>query len=376
MRMNKFCVAAIAATTFFASCSEENSTDKPNVLGEEAKMTIRFDNPSAVGTKAFDETPETVIESATAFVLTADGAIMKRFAVDVDDEDKEYPVTTAANKVVIVANEDLSSSVSLTLADLKKEVAALQALDGANGFFASGTSDVLVFDQPSVENAGSSLAKAVVTLTLLPAKLNVAITNEMTNYDVDKGLVLEDVAVLYSAGYSQWVATTENGTDFYPSVATIAGISNSYYFLSGFTGWDTDDSDQNAEYDDLLRAWDDAVYDSANPFEETFYVYPTLPEAQALAYDKNTILVIRAIWKGVDGTEIPEPRYFPVHFSTTDVGELVSGNEYAVSITLKGDANTGGGSVTDPEEEIIPAYINVSVSISAWNPVTIDKVFE
>lgn len=360
--MKKIFLAAIAATTLFAACNKENA-NTTEAAGSPAKLSIVFKN--SAHTRAFDTTDETVINNATAFVLNEAGEIMAEFFIPTSEinEGEEYEITTAARKVVVIANTDLTGLGLSSLSALKNAMATLEALDGSEGFFASGTSAALSFDEVATTDGVSPLAEAEVTMNLLPAKLNVTVVNSMENYDFEdgeKGLILNDVAILYSAGFSHWVAATENGTDFYP--LTTAVVSPAKYFRSGFLGWDEEITAQNDVFADLCQTWADTEED----FKETFYTYPIASGA----HSKNTILVVRATWHGEDGTATPEYRYFPVHFTTSDVGELVSGREYNVTITLSGDAEAGGGSVIDPEDEVVTAYFTVAVEIAAWEATT------
>lgn len=366
MKFFNFLLAALTIAALFVSCSKEN-IEVPSLTGENAILKVSFVNKSSnpLMARALDDADEKAVHSATLFVINNDGAIvMSEFVSgeDINNADKEYVVTTVAKKVIAVANIDLSFNPvenPKTLFELKKDLVALEDLYASilagEGFYASGTDD-LIFEE---NEEGKQFAVAEIKATLLPAKINVTVTNNMKNYSDDKGLMLEDVAILYSAGYSQWVATTENGADFYPAIAN-ANIAAAY-FRSGFTGWTTEETDQNTVDDTgLLKTWTAP----ATPFEETFYVYPTPPSGAA--FGKNTILVIRASWTGADGDKEPEARYFPVHFNNVDKQELTSGYQYDVKIILKGDASAGGGSVTDPEFEVVDAYFSVTVEIKAW----------
>lgn len=366
MKRLKFLAATIAAATLLVSCSKDDA-EAPPATGEAAKLRVSFVNSSSNGTKmrSLDETKETTISKVTLFVLSLDKSILKVdcFALNDNNEGEfeiDLEVTTAANHVVAIANTDLSESTSKTLDELKKEVTELGDLDPENnGFYASGiTQSKLDFERDA---DGKMFANAEIVMKLLPARLDVTVTNSMSNSDVGQ-LTLDNVAVLYSAAYSQWVAATDNGTDFYPAADNV-NINDGYY-RSGFTGWDSEIENQNSVNHNLIKKWDEPI---SNDFKETFYVYPTPPSGGE--YKKHTILAVCATLDG-------QSRYFPIHFNNKDQDELESGKKYIVRITLQGDANAGGGSVDDPEQEIVTGNIHVTVSIANWEEKgNIDKEF-
>lgn len=160
------------------------------------------------------------------------------------------------------------------------------------------------------------------------------------------------------AGFSYWVAGTENSNNFQPAVADVTGANK--YFRSGF-GWGTTEiTAQNSVYATLARV---CAPVSGSDAQETFYVFPPA----SVAHGKNMILVVKGTFN--DGANPPETKYFPVQFDGTDQQVLQSGKQYGLTITLSGDAGIdggGGGGTTDPETKILPSYVTVTVSIGAW----------
>lgn len=206
MKTNRFFIAALAAMTLFASCSKEQVTTDPT--GEKAKLSIIFDNPVVEGTKAYDVTTETAIKTATIIVLNGESIADKIPVTNPADitagTTKEYDVTTAATKVIVVANADLSTSTATNLTALKKELASLETMTdnlSVNGFYASGTSSTLDWSAAGTASNGTSKkVTTTVTCKLLSAKLNVKVVNNMTNYTGTAGFMLQNVAVLYRCG--------------------------------------------------------------------------------------------------------------------------------------------------------------------------------
>lgn len=361
--MNKFLVAALGAATLLASCSKENNpgTEAP---ADPAKLKI-----SVVGTdlsKAVDADQGAVVTDITAFILNADNALLVDpiyiTGADLNSTTKEYAVTTAAKHVAIVANTgDLTGSGKAfnglgTLAQVKAALASYGDLTPTTKVWMSGVTASELSFTGTASDGTSKLAAAQVTLSIIPTRIDVQVVNNMSNYGSAGALVLDGVAVLYSAGYSHYLATSGN---YSPTTAAITAISGKYY-RSGLANW-TSQLTANDQLDaNLNKAY-------ADGFNESFYALPGKG-----AHGANTIVTVH-------GTFNSQKRYFPVHFSATDVAgtQLENGKWYTVKITLNGDALEGGGGGDDPGIEVVDAFITVEVTPAGWDVVTptIEKPF-
>ena len=353
------CAGLMLAVT---GCTKENST---KVDGGKAVLRMAFsDYVPSPGSKAIDNHNAVTIQDAYVVVLNAVGGVVNKFSLNTTEiaTPVEKATTTAASKVYVLGNvgtppADLAA-VS-TEADLKAVIAAYSTLVTTK-IWLQGSASV-AFTGTAVTDATSPLAEVNVTLSPIPARIDVNVTNNMTNWTGGR-VVITGVAVLYSAGYTHFVPT------MIPTTTEVSALSGTpEFYLSGVgnasSTWATWLSKSNSTYNaSLAKAWASPGVGGA-AFEESFYALPG-----GAAYSKNTIVTVYGTYDddGNAGTA-PIAFYWPAAFSTTDLGQVLeNGKWYTLNITLTGDANGGGGGTPDPEDEVIKAYIKLTITTNGW----------
>ena len=361
MKKNFFKVVALsfASVLAFVGCSKDDGNVPVVPQGEKAILRIGFSdyNPSP-GARAFDENNAgTDVNNAYVFVLNAMGGVMDKFYVAQEDVPvvTERPTTTAAKKVYVLGNTGNVASFALVAneAGLKAEIAKLESLAATDVWLQESAA----IDFSATTAGGDPLANVDIQLKPIPARIDVKVINSMDNWSTAEGsglIEIKGVAVLYSAGYSHYIPT------FIPSIAAVAGFEPAgEYYRSGISGWASEAN--SSVYAALDKSWDV----SSGDFAETFYALPG-----GAAFDKNTIVTVY-------GSYNDEDFYWPAHFSATDLKRVLeNGKFYTLTITLGGNALSGGGGTIDPEEEVVGAFITVNITSSGWgSTISLDKPF-
>jgi|GEM_PF-3686123 hypothetical protein len=341
-------------------------SDKNSITPDEAKAVLRiaFSDYVPTETKAIDNHAAVVIQDAYVVVLNDMGGVVNKFALSAAEISTpvEKATTTSASKVYVLGNvgtpPDALAAVS-NEADLKAVVAAYATLN-ASKIWLQGSAAVS-FTGTAVTDGTSPLATLNVTLSPIPARIDVNVTNSMTNWTGGR-VVITGVAVLYSAGYTHFVPS------LIPTTAEVGAINGApEFYLSGVgnasSTWATWESKSNTAYSaNLAKAWASSGV-GGTAFSESFYALPG-----NAAYGKNTIVAVYGTYDndGNAGTA-PIAFYWPAAFSSTDLGRVLeNGKWYTLSITLTGDANGGGGGSEDPEDEVIKAYIKLTITTNGW----------
>ena len=373
--MKKFLYAAMAATVLFASCAKDGNEGGANNGGpaEEAKLSINIDAPAsrAQGTvpgndntvanftvfitdkSTGDINPAWTTYSSTGTNLTGNDAIS---------------VTTNAADVYVLANAGDQSAIT-TLANLTSFKADLNGTGSQTATrWASGkTASALSFTQ-----SGSNWsASTTVTLQFIAARITVTVDNQMTGYGGAGSLTLNDVAIMNARGES--LLFPASGTSLIPATYTLGKK-----FYQGLANPASPDNFANypatTDYTMASVLLSDNLV-SPIVATDTYYYYVFENDAAA-ATDFPTIITL----VGVDGNS--DPLYWPVHLTgyeqwaaAPSAAFITRGHSYNVNIKLTGDATNGGGGTTDPTKPVVTASVEVSVSITDWIPVPLEKEF-
>lgn len=374
--MKKILVAALAAVAVLAtSCSKENNEAAGN--GEKATLNIGVTAPEtrATGTPSTDAS----VVNFKAFVVDGDGTLKSGYSSDGSalTAANAITVTTQARKIYVIANAgDIAmadeTAIQSYLADLNGT--------GAQGTVRWATGEVALSSSDFTQSGSDWVASKNITLKFIAARITLSIETSgdmATHYDAtatDGSLVLKKVTVLNSRGESKLF-----GTSLIPAAYTGAkkfyeGMANpvtpfAYYPAAGdFTVAATLLSD-NIAADDFA----------------TKYFYYVFENDAATAADFPTIVMIEGEYDG-------QAVYFPVHLASYEQWATGSastptfidrGNSYDIKITLTGDPRktTGGtypggtGGTDDPTKPVVTAKVSVSISLTPWVPVVLNKEF-
>lgn len=385
-RVNFFAMLAAAAalTMGVTSCSKDDNGDNGPEIGngERAKLSVSVAAPvmskatgTTVPTDAVGNFTVLITDKSTGDINSA-WSTYSSTGVNLTGGNA-IDVTTSAENIYIVANAgDLTSITSLNGATgLKSYLADLNGASAADGNqslatnrWATGvTASALSFSQ----NGSDWEASTTVTLTFIAARITVTVDNQMTNYGGTGSLSLNDVAVMNARGQSLLFPAT--GTSLIPSAYN--PVAKTFY--EGLA----DDSFANypaiTDFTMAASLLSDALDLSSNP---TYYYYVFENDATA---DTDFPTIVTLVGEDEDG----EALYWPVHlaayeqwannasgnpFTTTGIQR---GHSYNINIKLTGDATNGGGSTTDPTKPVVNATVEVSVDLTDWIAVPLEKEF-
>lgn len=376
-------LAAAALMSGVSSCSnDDNVGDDMITPGQSAKLSVNVVAPPMSRAHSVN-VPTDAVGNFTVFItdkgtgdINSAWTTYSSSGASLTGNDA-INVTTNAENVYIVANAgNLNTITSLNgtgglnayLADLNG-TGSQTAVRWATGKTASAIS----FTQ-----TGSDFeASTSVALTFIAARITVRVENLMTNTSDPNALSLDNIAVLNARGESLLFPNATVGPlqgtlipnaytadlKFYEGLANPAapGAFANYPAAGEFT----------VETGGLLS---DALTDLAT---DTYYYYVFENNATA-STDFPTIITL--IGEDANGKAL----YWPVHltaneqwssgstFTTTGVER---GNSYDITIKLTGDATNGGGGTTDPTLPVTTASIEVSVTLTQWTPITLEKEF-
>lgn len=367
--MKKILLAALAVT-MLASCSKENDNGTPE-QGKKATLNINVTAP-VLSRAAAASVPGDVVGDFSVFITDNTGEINPAWSVyspagaDLTGSDA-VTVSTTAQRVYIVANAgDLTSSIT-TMAALNSYLADLNGTGSqasAANRWATGVSGQFNFVQDA---SGNYNATTTVTLTFIAARITVTIDNQMTNYGATGSLTLDEIAVLNARGESLLF-----GTSLIPSAYTPGKK-----FYTGYDEPNPGDFGANwpaaSDYTVAATLLSDPLTNMAT---DTYYYYVFENNATTAA-DLPTIVTL------IGTDDNGDPLAWPVHLApyeqwTSGSGTVASierGNSYDISIKLTGDATGGGGGTWPPTEPVVSSTVDISVSLTPWNPVTLGKEF-
>lgn len=273
----------------------------------------------------------------------------------------------------MVANAgDLTSSIT-TMAQLNAYKADLNGTGSqaaATNRWATGvTASPLSFTQ----SGNNFTATTTVTLTFIAARITVTVDNQMANYGSAGSLTLDDIVVLNARGESLLFPAT-GGTSLIPATYTAnkkfyEGMANPVSPATPFANYPA-----ASEFTLAASLLSDALTTTST---DKYYYY--VFENDALT-DVTLPTIVTLTGTDANGATL----YWPVHlaayeqwanstaFTTTGIQR---GHSYDIKITLTGDATNGGGGGTDPTKPLVTASVDVSVTLTQWTPVLLEKEF-
>ena len=361
--MKKIFFAALAATTLLAACSKEDNGTASE--GAKAKLKVTVSTSSRAGGEG--AAGDATITGYNLFVFDAAGNNIGYTTGSSGTETVE--TTTSAKEVYVIAN-----SAGLTLSDATTKAALLALtndLDDATNNqrakrWATGSATIGAFTQDA---SGDFEASVSVNMKFITARIQVSITNSMSNYvatSTTGSFVLKGVSVLNATAASKLFGSSlVSGTAYY------AGID-----MTGF-------ENVPASYSEKAFLKDAIASGVANPNGYHYYVF----ENAATAVDEFPTIVV------VEGTYGPaaQPVYFPVHLAAYEsfasgglTASVERGKSYDLAITLKGDAGYtapqdypgGTGGTDDPTVPSVKLTLTIGLSITDWVPVVLAKEFD
>ncbi len=369
---------AVIAVAGFASCNNDNDNpDGTNTgTGHKATLNIVLDNPS-MDSRAAGAAPTTdrTINNFSVFVIDTHGFATWKTHVTGSGPLTNFPVTTDAKSVYVIANagdqtENYDSADQLEAA--KIDLAPMY--DVAR--FATGNS-IADLEFALVGNVWT--ANETLTLRFIASRITVRVDNQMENYTGIPGsntVVLNSVAVMNARGQSKLFPGA--GASLIPSYDAnkkyFEGIANPEGSATPFVNYPA-----TTEYAEDFTRLVTPYTNAATPEKSSYYFY--VYENDALTAEAFPTIVTVAATSSDNTT----PVYFPAHLApyetwitpgTFPAGGLLRGNSYDVTITLTGDASVdGGGGTEDPTVPVINAVVNVTISITNWTPVPLEKEF-
>lgn len=367
IKFNAILVAALAATTFFASCAKDN--DNANA-GDSNKATLNIGITAPQLSRAIAASDGAVPSDATitnfkAFVVDGDGTLKSGYSAD-GSAVNGIAVSTTASKIYVIANAgDITMANEAAILAYKADLngtGAQSSIRWATGEMALSTADF-------IETAGEFVANKNVTLTFIASRITLKITNGMTGYsatNTNGDLVLKNVAVLNGRGESLLFgssslipATYTTNKKFYEGLANPASPDDFHYYPA------------TTDFTMATSLLSDAI--PADDFTKTYYYYVFENDA-ATAATFPTIITLVAEFDG-------ETIYYPVHLapyeqwaSGSATNFVTRGHSYDITVNLTVDPTAPGGS-TDPTDPIINAKMNVSITLTPWIPVPLVKEF-
>ena len=387
MKATKFFAMALAALTLF-SCSKENNIENP--IPADQKATLKLSLTGKGGqTKATGATTQDVaVNDLIAFVFRADGSLdalpkyMTAAEITAASGNVEIAISKGAAEVYVVANTgELATSPVKGVTN--KASLLTKVGDLANGTATTQDKDNLwMVGKENVDWTDAELGKATVALSFVAAKVEFVVDlTALTNTTDNCGYIdIKDVVLLYAGREAK----------FFGTAAQQATQAKWYSGDVSYPNIDVPEDGVNMVQKDFLVQSvtfnGGGAMTTVNPH---FYTFPNDGAA------KPTILALRGTRneKDEDGDMVEKTYYWPIQFSAADAqSTLEAGKSYTVTIKLKGDTtyqgdgdgspdsgNGGGnsGGTEDPETEIVPADVEVSITPAAWVPVpTIEKGFE
>lgn len=363
-------LTAAALTLGVTSCSKDGNEGAAAGKGEKATLNVSVTAPAmsrAVGAAV----PSDAVGDFSVFITDQTDQIAWSAYSSTGAAITNFAVTTNAKNVYVVANAgDLTSSIT-TMAQLNTYKADLNGTGSqATNRWATGvTASPLSFTQ----TGNNFTANTTVTLTFIAARITVTVDNKMANYGDPGSLTLDGIVVLNARGESL-LFPAAGGTSLIPATYTSGkkfyeGMANPVSPATPFANYPATGEFTVAAsllYDALTTTATDKYY---------YYVFEN---------DALTDVTLPTIVTLTGTDDNGDTLYWPVHlaayeqwangtaFTTTGIQR---GHSYDIKITLKGDATNGGDGGTDPTKPLVTASVDVSVTLTPWTPVLLEKEF-
>ena len=387
---------AIAA---LASCTTENFNIDPPGPQNGDKMEVKLTISSGpLGTRAgtsgtpADNAGDKTINDITVFGVSQAGAIITKKYFDnttgladgtpgTGTKTTTFTTTDQAESIYIIANigEDLTQQTPApgqffsvnTLTSL--QTATVSLLDNTNPKQTQGK--VLMSGNNTVSNKTDGHADANVTLNFIASKIIlkslVRGTTSLGTYDTDFKLTKAIMSHVNTSAYYIGDGTTNSFIGL-PNGAITRNLITPV-FATGLPNSPCVDKTVKDFSHNITVA--PGGFDPSGQIDDIGYWYvfenPTTSTT-------NTTLLIEYQYKENVGDVNMTTYYFPVTFSTSDKGAIEPGKAYAVTVTFNGSClpgDGGGGGVPDPDTEVIPTDVAVTVTPTDWSDATVNKPF-
>lgn len=365
-------LTAAALTLGVTSCSKDGNEGAAAGKGEKATLNVGVTAPAmSRAVAAAGAVPSDAVGNFSVFITDQTDQIAWSTYSSTGAPITNFAVTTNAKNVYVVANAgDLTSSIT-TMAQLNAYKADLNGTGSqaaATNRWATGvTASPLSFTQ----SGNNFTATTTVTLTFIAARITVTVDNQMTNYGNAGSLTLDDIVVLNARGESLLFPAAGGGTSLIPATYT-----SGKKFYEGMANPATPFANYPAagEFTVAASLLSDALTTTAT---DKYYYY-------VFENDALTDVTLPTIVTLTGTDDSGNALYWPVHlaayeqwanstaFTTTGIQR---GHSYDIKITLKGDATNGGGGGTDPTKPLVTASVDVSVTLTPWTPVLLEKEF-
>lgn len=407
-------VAGLLACIMLVSCSNDENIDRNEPIdpdyGDAASIVLKLSNEAVMKTRAFDDLQNDrtqdilkVKGDVNIFFFTATGNLVKADTPSATDliSGKMYTnqndnITTAVAEVVVVGNVgDISTGV-ISKSGL---YAKINTLENAQDAYMDASPDIWVYGSTTDIDWAAAVDGVVqgecsIDLAPILSRIDVKVntTGITAGYEpadiATSNIDFKGVAVLYSGGYTHYAPafmptlaelTNKYGSSVLPMRSGL--VDGSYPLWSGsdktslLTPASGNESILHASWNGDWNGIDNLDLPDAT-FTRTFYAFPSSKEAGY--YNRNTILTVYGDHYAVpgDASEKVTPLFWPVHFSSEQglnggafSQPLENGNVYKLTINMKGDFSEGGSGTTDPDEEIFPANIEVTINQVKWKAV-------
>lgn len=377
--MKKLIFAAMAVMFLFTSC-EKGSEVQPEPQGESAMLNISIQSP-AMNRVAGNVLPTDVVENYSVFITDHTGEIIWKTYNGTSEKLENFEVTTNAQDVYIVANAGNITTNITSMQDLNDYIADLNGegiqATAANRWATGKTESKLEFKQEGEKFT----ADAKIILRFIAARITVNIINEIEDYNPelnDGSLILEKVAVLNARGASHLF-----GESLIPEDTKL--VSPKFNGKKFYTGIKNPDDPYKFEYfpeDDKCTVTESLLADNItkdSKLNETKFYYYVFENNANTANVFPTIVTIVAKSKG-------KTIYYPVHLTKNAKWdkEIENGTEFikrghsyniTIKLTMKQKPNEDHGGSSDPTLPISNAFVNITVELSDWIPVTLEKTF-
>lgn len=384
--------AIIAVAAMLLSCARDKENDNN---ADPIRINLILEGARAE-TKSVDNNPvdeDNVINDLIVFLVRSDNTFDAGpfyFSAAQLTEGNKVPTmtgTTLATSVIVITNTGpLSTGAFRSVANLAGLDAIVAALDKNPNTSSQCVSENVWMSGNALLSAaegsgGTATKTATVDLEYLPAKIYVKLTNDMTNFD-SGNVILDGVAIINGGAWTRF--TTNNG-NYKPAESQIP--SDDAFFYNGIAvdpDSYTDNPGAGNYVVNSIYEWSPDTFFPMTPTTpipavanqdatEGFYVFPAIT-------NNHTYLTVYGRYDPSQGASaLTDPNYFwSFAFGGSDglTSAVASGEKYVISLSLNGNANTGGGGSTDITETFDNASVDITVNTAVWTPHLIDKVIQ